>query len=161
MKERLEFWKDYQKKLKKNHIMKKESMRSRCNLFFLLLGCLLLNLTVNAQIEKTKTVNESFTINKGALVKVNHRKGALHVKRSANDEVKIRMDVLVSGKYEKDVEALLQIFVPPTMSGTGNVFSVIMIEFSLSQPLLSVTVTPTIPFCATTIAGVVSPVDHE
>ena len=72
-----------------------------------MVGLILVHFNLSAQIEKVKTIDESFAVQKGALVQISHQKGALHVKKSLTNKVEVRLYVSVSGKREADAVALL------------------------------------------------------
>jgi len=86
--------------------MKKELMKNLCR-SFCIVGLLLVHFNLSAQIEKTKTIDESFVVQKGALVQISHQKGALHVKKSLTNKVETRLYVSVVGNREQDAEQML------------------------------------------------------
>ena len=93
--------------------MKKELMNDRCEVSylksrFLLMVFLMMSVSVFSQIEKTKTFEKSYEVQKGAWIKIVHRDGAIRIKRSRSNKVITQLDVMVTGKYKEDVEALLQ-----------------------------------------------------
>lgn len=92
--------------------MKKGLMKNQCKNFyevFFLIVFLMINSTVFAQVEKSKTIEKTYSIKKGALVKVNHRRGKLHIKKSSSKDVKALLSVSINGKHEQDVNDLLNI----------------------------------------------------
>lgn len=86
--------------------MKKELMKNLCRLFCMV-GLILAHFNLSAQIEKTKTIDESFAVQKGALVYISHKKGALHIKKSTTNKVEARLYVSVTGNREGDAEKML------------------------------------------------------
>lgn len=86
--------------------MKKELMKNLCRIFCMA-GLILVHFNLSAQIEKVKTIDESFAIQKGALVQISHQKGAMHVKKSMTNKVEVRLYVLVEGNREEDAEKML------------------------------------------------------
>lgn len=86
--------------------MKKELMKNLCRIICMV-GLILVHFNLSAQIEKVKTIDESFAVQKGALVQISHQKGDLHVKKSLTNKVEVRLYVSVSGKREADAVALL------------------------------------------------------
>ena len=86
--------------------MKKELMKNLCRIICMV-GLILVHFNLSAQIEKTKTIDESFAVQKGALVQISHQKGAMHVKKSMTNKVEIRLYVSVVGNRENDAEEML------------------------------------------------------
>lgn len=86
--------------------MKKELMKNLCRVICMV-GLILVHFNLFAQIEKAKTIDESFAVQKGALVQISHQKGAMHVKKSMTNKVEVRLYVLVVGDREEDVEEML------------------------------------------------------
>ena len=81
--------------------MKKELMKDLCRTVCML-GLILVHFNLSAQIEKVKTIDESFAVQKGALVQISHQKGTMHVKKSMTNKVEVRLYVLVVGNNEED-----------------------------------------------------------
>ena len=79
--------------------MKKELMKNLCKIICMV-GLILVHFNLSAQIEKTKTIDESFAVQKGALVQISHQKGDLHVKKSMTNKVETRLYVTVVGNRE-------------------------------------------------------------
>ena len=86
--------------------MKKELMKDLCRIFCIV-GLILVHFNLSAQIEKVKTIDKSFSVQKGALIKISHQKGDLHVRKSMTNKVEARLYVSVIGNREADVIALL------------------------------------------------------
>jgi len=90
--------------------MKKELMKNRCKNFyevFFLIVFLMINSAAFGQVEKSKTIEKTFSIKKGALVKVNHRRGKLHIKKSSSKDVRALLNVSINGRHGEDVNDLL------------------------------------------------------
>ena len=68
--------------------MKKELMKDLCRTVCML-GLILVHFNLSAQIEKVKTIDESFAVQKGALVQISHQKGTMHVKKSMTNTAMI------------------------------------------------------------------------
>ena len=98
--------------------MKKELMKNLCRIFCMV-GLILVHFNLSAQIEKVKTIDKSYPVEKGALVQISHQKGAMHVKKSMTNKVEVRLYILVAGKKEADAVALLDM-IEIEKSGTGN-----------------------------------------
>ncbi|MFK7773488.1 MAG: hypothetical protein AB8F94_15165 [Saprospiraceae bacterium] len=81
-------------------------MKNLCRIICMV-GLILVHFNLSAQIEKTKTIDESFAVQKGAFVQISHQKGAMYVKKSMTNKVEVRLYVLVEGNKEKDVERML------------------------------------------------------
>lgn len=88
--------------------MKKELMKNLCKIICMV-GLILVQFNLSAQIEKVKTIDKSFTVQKGALVQISHQKGALYVKKSLTNKVEVRLYVSITGNRESDVIAFLDI----------------------------------------------------
>ena len=88
--------------------MKKELIRDLCKSICLLVF-LMAQSNLFAQIEEVKTIDKSFEVQKGALVKVMHNKGALYVRKSMSNKVEARLYVTVKGKHQEDVKTLLNL----------------------------------------------------
>jgi len=86
--------------------MKKELMKNLCRIICMV-GFILVHFNLSAQIEKVKTIDKSFAVQKGALVQISHQKGAMYVKKSMTNKVEVRLYVLVVGKNEGDAEKML------------------------------------------------------
>ena len=86
--------------------MKKELMKNLCKIICMV-GLILVHFNLSAQIEKIKTIDESFAVQKGALVQISHQKGAMHVKKSMTNKVEVRLYVLVVGNKEDDAVKML------------------------------------------------------
>ncbi len=86
--------------------MKKELTKDLCKIICTV-GLILVHFNLSAQIEKVKTIDESFAVQKGALVQITHQKGALYVKKSMTNKVEVRLYVSVLGNKEADAVALL------------------------------------------------------
>ncbi len=86
--------------------MKKELMKNLCKIICMV-GLILVHFNLSAQIEKTKTIDESFVVQKGALIQISHQKGAMHVKKSMTNKVEVRLYVLVEGSKAEDAEKML------------------------------------------------------
>ncbi|MFK8006528.1 MAG: hypothetical protein AB8H03_09160 [Saprospiraceae bacterium] len=81
-------------------------MKNLCRIICMV-GLILVHFNLSAQIEKVKTIDESFAVQKGALVQISHQKGAMHVKKSMTNKVEVRLYVLVEGSNAKDAEKML------------------------------------------------------
>ena len=86
--------------------MKKELMKNLCRIICMV-GFILVHFNLSAQIEKVKTIDKSFAVQKGALVQISHQKGTMYVKKSMTNKVEVRLYVLVVGKNEGDAEKML------------------------------------------------------
>lgn len=86
--------------------MKKELMKNLCRIICMV-GLILVHFNLSAQIEKVKTIDKSFAVQKGALVQISHQKGAMYVKKSMTNKVEVRLYVLVEGNKEEDAEKML------------------------------------------------------
>ena len=88
--------------------MKKGLMKNLpCKVLTIMVGMLLMIPSLMAQYEETKTINESFSISSGALIKIAHQKGALRIKRTTGKKVVANLEVKVTGKREKDVNEFI------------------------------------------------------
>ncbi len=86
--------------------MKKELMKNLCRTICMV-GLILVHFNLSAQIEKVKTIDKSFAVQKGALIQISHQKGDLYVKKSMTNKVEARLYVSVTGNREADAVALL------------------------------------------------------
>ncbi len=95
------------KGLMKNLQCKVLTIRNFIKASFLAVGMLLMIPSLMAQYEQTKSIDESFSISPGALIKINHQKGELRIKRTTGKKVVARLDATVRGKRESDVNEFI------------------------------------------------------
>lgn len=89
--------------------MKKGLMKNlQCKVLTIVVGMLLMIPSLMAQYEQTITINESYSISQGALIKVDHQKGELRIKRTTGKKILVQMDARVQGKRENDVNEFIE-----------------------------------------------------
>jgi len=105
--------------------MKKGLMKNLpCKVLAIMVGMLLMIPSLMAQYEETKTIKESFSISSGALIKIDHQKGELRIKRTSGKNIIARLDIRVRGKKENDVNEFIdKVKLSDTQEG-GNVILV-------------------------------------
>ncbi|MEM6963790.1 MAG: hypothetical protein AAF573_03425 [Bacteroidota bacterium] len=86
--------------------MKEELMKALGKTLMVLIGLLLVH-PMLAQYNQSKTFEKTYTVSKGGLLKISHRRGELNIKKSNTSQIKIRLEVDIEGSREEDVIELL------------------------------------------------------